>query len=66
MMTQALENSLILEKFPKSVLDVYVMVIESDGGSFGAAITSASLAIASAGIEMFDIVTACSVAIVVS
>ena len=32
-MLQALEVSVILEKFPKSVIDVYAMVIESDGGT---------------------------------
>lgn len=32
---EALEVSLQLDKFPKSVLEAYVMVLEDDGGSDG-------------------------------
>ena len=32
-MTQALEVSVILEKFPKSVIEVHALVLESDGGT---------------------------------
>lgn len=60
-MSQALEVSLILEKFPKSVIDVYTLVIESDGSALAAAISCASVALAAAGIEMYDLVSACTV-----
>lgn len=64
LMTQSLESSVILDKFPKSVIDIYALVIEADGSCLSAAITCSSLALASAGIEMYDIVTSTSVAIV--
>ena len=57
---EALEVSLRLEKYPKSVIDVYCFVLEDDGSALSAAITCASLALADAGIEMYDLVSACS------
>lgn len=63
-MTQALEVSVILEKFPKSVIEIHALVLEADGGVLSAAITCASLALANAGIEMYDLVSACSVGLV--
>jgi hypothetical protein len=40
---------------------VYVLVLEAGGGELGVAATAAALALADAGIELFDIVVACSV-----
>jgi exosome complex component MTR3 len=59
---RALLASVQLERFPKSVLDVYALVLESDGGTLAATITAASLALADAGVELFDLVPACAVA----
>jgi|EP01047_Picozoa_sp_COSAG01_P067530 exosome complex component MTR3 len=59
---RALEVCLRLDKYPKSVIDLYVFVLDSDGGVMELAITCGSLALAHAGIEMFDLVTACSIA----
>jgi exosome complex component MTR3 len=64
MLTQSLEHSVILDKFPKSVIDIYVLVLESDGSVLSASISCASLAIVSAGIECFDLVAACSSSVV--
>ena len=50
-----------LEKYPKSVIDLFAIVLDSDGGVLPLAITCGSLALAHAGIEMFDLVAACSV-----
>ncbi|PRP84693.1 hypothetical protein PROFUN_07943 [Planoprotostelium fungivorum] len=61
LMVQALESSLILEKYPKSVIDCYVIVLENDGGALNGAITCASMALANAGIEMYDLVAAASI-----
>lgn len=61
LMVQALEVSLRLETFPKSEVDVFALVIEAGGGVLSAAITAASLALADAGIEMYDLVASCSV-----
>ena len=58
---QALSSSVILEKFPKSVMDVYINVLESDGGDVSIAISCASLALANAGVEMYDLVGCISV-----
>lgn len=59
----ALGGVLLLEKYPKSQIDVYVLLLEADGSSAAAAICVASLALANAGIEMRDLVSACSVAL---
>jgi exosome complex component MTR3 len=61
-MQRALEVCVRLEKYPKSVIDIFVTVLDSDGGVLPLAITCGSLALAHAGIEMFDLVAACSVA----
>lgn len=51
-----------LELLPKSAIDVYITVLENYGTSscLAAAIIAASTALADAGIEMLDQVTACS------
>lgn len=42
-------------------MDVYVMVLESDGAHLGAAMTAASAALADAACELCDLVPACHV-----
>ncbi|KAF0973850.1 hypothetical protein FDP41_007237 [Naegleria fowleri] len=59
-MREALESSLRLDKYPKSVIDVYCFVLEDDGSALSGAISCASLALANAGIEMVDMVSACT------
>ncbi|RKP09873.1 ribosomal protein S5 domain 2-type protein [Thamnocephalis sphaerospora] len=61
---QALTPSIRLEKLPKSVVDIYVTVVENDGTAscLAAAITAASTALADAGVEMIDLVAAASLA----
>jgi len=61
-MREALESSIQLHKYPKTSIDVYILVLQEDGGAVPAAINAASLALADAGIEMYDIVCACSIA----
>ena len=51
----------MLEKFPKAVVDVHALVLESGGSDLAVAACAASLALADAGIEMLDLVSACSV-----
>ena len=58
---QALEASVQLAKLPKSVIEIYVSVLQADGGEVGAAITCTSLALADAGIELFGLVASCVV-----
>ena len=57
---EALSRSVRLGLYPKSVININILVIQADGGVLGAAITCASLAIVRAGIECFDVVPACT------
>jgi len=59
-MREALEPTLMLEDYPRAAIDVYVEVLQADGGSRCAGITAASVALADAGISMRDIVSACA------
>ena len=61
-LVQALAPAVRLELLPKSAIDIYINVLENDGTSscLAAAIVAASTALADAGIEMLDQVTACS------
>ncbi len=60
-MQVALEAAVDRSAFPKSVVDVYCTVLQSGGSDLAVAITTAALALADAGIALFDCVTACSV-----
>ncbi len=57
---EALENVIFLHLFPQTVIDVYIKVLQSDGGTRCASIVAASLALADAGIPMKDLVSACA------
>src|SRR6187401_3012009 len=59
-MREALEPAIMLEDYPRAAIDVFVEVLQADGGSRCAGITAASVALADAGINMRDIVTACA------
>lgn len=59
------KNSLLpvinLEKYPNSVLDVFVDFSQTDAGSRCAGICAASIALANAGIEMKDLISAVAI-----
>ncbi|KAJ3057009.1 hypothetical protein HK097_001493 [Rhizophlyctis rosea] len=59
---QALAPAVRLDLIPKSTVDVYIQILESDGNAacLAAAITCAAMALADAGIEMTDAVAASS------
>eukprot|EP00308_Calcidiscus_leptoporus_P001799 CAMPEP_0119361362 /NCGR_PEP_ID=MMETSP1334-20130426/8688_1 /TAXON_ID=127549 /ORGANISM="Calcidiscus leptoporus, Strain RCC1130" /LENGTH=287 /DNA_ID=CAMNT_0007376355 /DNA_START=66 /DNA_END=929 /DNA_ORIENTATION=- len=59
----ALVASVQLDQYPKSVIAVNVLVIQDDGGALAAALMCASLALAHAGLLMYDLVAASSCAI---
>jgi exosome complex component RRP41 len=61
---EALEPAIIVEDYPRTAIEVWVEVLQSDGGSRVAGITAASLALADAGINMRDLVVGCSCGIV--
>jgi len=60
-MKAALGPALFLEDFPKITVDVFVEIIQADGSTRVTGINAASLALATAGIPMKDLVVACSV-----
>jgi exosome complex component RRP41 len=53
---QALEPMLFTELYPRAAIDVFITVLEADGGSRCASTTVASLALADAGIPMRGLV----------
>jgi len=60
----ALVSVLRLEDFPKCALTVHVTILQDDGSVLTTCITAASLALADARVEMLDLVTSCTVAII--
>jgi len=57
---EALEPSVFVEYYPRTGVDVFIEVLQADGGTRCASITAASLALADAGIPMRDLVVACA------
>jgi len=57
----ALSPALFLEEFPRAVVDVFIQVIQADGGTRCASINAASLALADAGIPMRSLVPSVAV-----
>jgi exosome complex component RRP41 len=57
---ESLEPALFLELYPRTGVDVYIEVLQADGGTRCAAITAAALAIADAGVPMRDLVVGCA------
>jgi exosome complex component RRP41 len=55
---EALKPAVMLERFPRTVVDVFIEVLQADGGSRCAALDAASVALADAGIPMRDMVSA--------
>lgn len=61
--SEALASTVCLDKYPKSVLEVGVTVLEDDGSVLAAALTAAGLALASAGVHMSDLVVGVKVGV---
>jgi exosome complex component RRP41 len=57
---EALEPAIFLEKFPRTSIDIFIEVLQADGGTRCAGTTVAALALADAGIPMRDLVVACA------
>jgi exosome complex component RRP41 len=57
---EALEPAVFLKYYPKTAIQVYIEVLQADGGTRCAGITTAALALADAGIPMRDLVVACA------
>ena len=57
----ALEPAVFLERYPRASINVYIEVLEADGGTRCASINAAAVALVDAGIPMKDLVSACAV-----
>jgi len=57
---ESLEPAIFLEYYPRTGIDIFIEVLQADGGTRCASITAASLAIADAGIPMRDLVVGCA------
>ena len=57
---EALEPAVILDQFPRTVVDIFLEILQADGGTRCAALAAASVALADAGIPMRDMVSACA------
>ena len=49
------ENVVMTEKFPKTAIDIFIEVLQADGGTRCAGVTAAAVALADAGIPMRDL-----------
>jgi exosome complex component RRP41 len=58
---EALEPVVMSELYPRTSIDIFIEVINADGGTRTASITAASLALADAGIPMRDLVASVAV-----
>jgi len=61
LMEQALTPSVRLDMYPKALVEVHALVLQSDGAELAISISAASLALADANVELFDLVAASSV-----
>jgi exosome complex component RRP41 len=57
---EAFENVVFLNEYPGSEIDIFIEVLQSDGGTRCAGITAAAVAMANAGIHMKDVMYAVS------
>jgi len=57
---ECLEPSIFTEYYPRTSIDLFIEVLQADGGTRCAGITVASVALADAGIPMRDLVSACA------
>jgi len=57
---EALEPAIFLHYYPRTSIDIFIEILQADGGTRCAGITTAALALADAGIPMRDLVVACA------
>ena len=57
---ESLEPAIFSIKFPRTAVDIYIEIIQADGGTRCASITAASLALADAGVPLKDLVAGCA------
>ena len=57
---ECLEPAIFLEYYPRTSVDLFIEVLQADGGTRCSGITAASLALADGGIPMRDLIVACA------
>lgn len=58
--SEALENVILLERYPRASIDVNIEVLDAEAGTRCAGLTAAAVALVDAGIPMRDIPVACA------
>jgi exosome complex component RRP41 len=58
--SEALENIILLEKFPRASIDVNIEILDAEAGTRCAGLTAAAVALVDAGIPMKDIPVSCA------
>ncbi len=59
--SEALEKAILVEKFPNTMIDVFVQILDSNAGTRITGLAAASVALADAGIPMKDMVSGVAV-----
>ena len=57
---QSLEPAIFSIMFPRTAVDIFIEIVQADGGTRCASITAASLALADAGVPLRDLVAGCA------
>ncbi|GAQ84546.1 3'-5'-exoribonuclease family protein [Klebsormidium nitens] len=57
---QSMEAAILTHLLPRTQIDIYVQVLQADGGTRAACINAATLALADAGVPMRDLVASCA------
>jgi len=60
LLQKTFEASVLTSNYPRSQLDIYCEILQSDGGNLAACINAATLALIDAGVPMKDYVCACT------
>jgi len=58
LLSDALTSVVLTDKYPRTTIDIYIQVIQADGGTRCASLTAASVALADAGVPMRGIIAA--------
>eukprot|EP01134_Creolimax_fragrantissima_P005698 CFRG5698T1 len=60
MIRQIFQSAIVTTNYPRSQIDIYVQVIQADGGQLSACVNAATLAVIDAGIPLSDYVCSCT------
>ncbi|KAJ8977952.1 hypothetical protein NQ317_008143 [Molorchus minor] len=63
LMKQALDSTVCRHEFPNFQVDIYAFVLHNDGSALSAAITAAGVALAHAGVPMYDLIVSATLGI---